>query len=82
MRNLNGKNKSAQASLEITVAFICILLLLWGCFKAFLWFNMRLAQRQERYEATRFIAGSVGSFLGSVEVDADKRPLDIFGPVE
>lgn len=82
MYRLGRNKKLGQASLEITIAFICIFLLLWGCFKVFLWFNMRLAQRQERYEFTRVLAGSLGSYVGSIEVDAPKKPLDIFGPVD
>lgn len=41
----------------MTVAMIGTLLLLFGCFKVFLWVNTRLIQRQRAYEATRASGG-------------------------
>ena len=42
-----------QASLEMTVALIGALILLFGSLKVFLWINQRIIQRQVSYEATR-----------------------------
>ena len=48
-----------QASLEMTVALMGTLLLLFGSVKVFVWMTQRLVARQQSYEATRVEAGSV-----------------------
>ena len=54
----------AQASLEVTVALIGALLLLFGSLKIFLWINDRLVRRQQAYESTRAAAGrSTGAVM-------------------
>lgn len=71
---------AAQASLEISFAMICALLVLFGSFRIFLWVNEQMANREEDYENQRVLAGSVGSFFTSIEVDESRYPkLDIFG---
>ena len=50
-------NSEGQASLEMTVAFIAVLLLLLGSFKVFLWVNGRIIERQINYEKTRGTGG-------------------------
>ena len=49
--------RCGQASLEMTVAYILGVLLLFGCLKVFLWINERVVSRQTRYEAGRLEAG-------------------------
>ena len=58
-----------QASLEMTVALIGMLLLLLGSLKVFVWMNERLVARQRSYENTRVSGGRW------VE---PSKPLDIF----
>lgn len=48
----------AQASLEMTVALIGMILLLFGSLKLFLWLNERLVTRHQNYEATRVSGGA------------------------
>lgn len=50
-------SSKAQASLEMTVALMGTLLLLFGSVKVFLWMVERLVARQQSYEATRVAAG-------------------------
>ena len=67
MRNaeLSRINRWGQASLEVTVALIGALLLLFGSLKIFLWLNDRLVRRQQAYESTRAAAGrSTGAVMG------------------
>ena len=76
---LSQKGRSAQrgqASLEMTVAMIGALILLFGSFKVFLWINERIIGRQMSYEATRQAAGTHGS-PGIAWVEPQKR-LNIF----
>ena len=47
-----------QASLEMTLALVGALLLLFGSLKVFLWLNSRFVARQQAYEASRVAAGS------------------------
>ena len=56
--HLGSELGRGQASLEMTVAFIGVLLLLFGSLKVFLWVNERIVQRQKSYEATRVSGGS------------------------
>ena len=48
-----AKLNRGQSSLEMTVALISALLLLFGSFKVFLWIYQRIVQRQLSYEQTR-----------------------------
>ena len=50
-------HRLAQASLEMTVAMIGAILLLFGSLKLFLWLNERLVTRHQHYEATRVSGG-------------------------
>lgn len=47
-----------QASLELTVALILVMLLLVGSIKVFVWLNERMVMRQLDFERTRVAAGS------------------------
>lgn len=49
--------RRGQASLEMTVALMGTLLLLFGSVKVFLWMVERLVVRQQSYETTRVAAG-------------------------
>ena len=72
--------KKAQATIEVTLAFICFFLLLFGTLKIFIWMNERMVRRQQDYEATRVEAGSIGDGDPGVYVDESDYPrLDIFG---
>jgi len=66
-----------QASLEMTVALIGALLLLFGSLKVFLWIAERLIERQASYEATRQPAGSSAG-PGVVRWVEPSKPLRIF----
>ncbi|MDD5004884.1 MAG: hypothetical protein PHS93_00030 [Candidatus Omnitrophica bacterium] len=74
------KSKRAQATLEITLAFICLTVLLSGAIYMFIWFTERLAHRQEDYESTRVAAGSIAAGNEGVYINESNYPkLDIFG---
>ena len=53
-----SKSSKGQASLEMTVALLGVMLLLIGSLKLFLWINDGLVERQRSYEATRQAAGN------------------------
>ena len=55
------KRTKAQVSLELSIALIGILILLFGAFNVFMWVNKRMVQRQKDYESSRVSAGSAGS---------------------
>ena len=69
-------SRRGQASLEMTLALIGALLLLFGSLKVFLWVNERMVSRQLSYEATRTAAGNHAS-PGTAWVEPQKR-LNIF----
>ncbi|MCX5704002.1 MAG: hypothetical protein NT066_05905 [Candidatus Omnitrophica bacterium] len=49
---LRGKIRAkAQASLEMAIAIVSVLLLLLGCLRVFFWVNQRFVLRQEAYES-------------------------------
>ena len=84
--NLRGKNlrksafKKAQASIEVTLAFICFMILLFGSVKIFIWLNERMVLRQEDFEASRVEAGNIGVGDPGVYINESNYPkLDIFG---
>ena len=68
---------AGQASLEMTLAWIGVLLLLFGSFKVFLWVNKRMIARQQAYESSRVAAGS-STKAGAVEWDEPSEKLAIF----
>lgn len=69
--------QTAQATLEITLALISVLLLLLGSLKLFLWVNQRLVQRHQDYENSRV---SAGTSFSETQVDETAYPeLNIFG---
>lgn len=80
MKNLKNR---AQVSLEVTVAFICIMVLLFASVRIFVWMNQRMVQRQKDYEDTRIAAGSIEAGESGVYVDysdEEKYPkMDILG---
>ena len=47
-----------QATLELTVALIIVMLLLVGAVKTFVWLNERMVMRQQDFESSRVAAGS------------------------
>lgn len=50
--------RDGQATLELTVALILIVILLMAGVKVFLWLNEGLVLRQVSYDNTRVVAGS------------------------
>jgi len=79
-----ASKRRAQASIEVTLAFICIFILLFGSIKIFIWFTERIVRRQEDYEQTRVLAGSLskGQTLeqaGANLNESNYPKLDIFG---
>jgi len=83
MVRLNSyRYKKAQATLEMTLALMIVLILFFGTIKIFVWFASRIVQRQEDYEeiSERVAAGSIQKDESGVYVDeSDYPPLDIFG---
>ena len=69
-------SRRAQASLELTLAMIGALLLLFGSLKVFLWLNERIIARQIAYERSRVQAGTDASV---VQWNEAAKPLRIFG---
>ncbi len=49
---------SGQATLELSVALIVVMILLVAIVRTFVWFNEKLVKRQAGYESTRVAAGS------------------------
>ena len=54
-----GLRKRGQASLEMTMAILGLLLLVLASVKVFWWLSVRLISRQKYYECTRGLAGRV-----------------------
>jgi hypothetical protein len=50
--------RSGQATLELTVALIFVMIFLVGAIRIFLWLNESIVNRQVDYEATRATAAS------------------------
>lgn len=50
---LGEKNRFAQTSIELTLAILCVLILLIGISRLFVWLNQSLVERQEAYENIR-----------------------------
>jgi len=64
------KSKRAQATIELTAAWIVLLILLIGATGLFLWFNATMVNRQRQYERTRLYAGKL-----YCDADAETQPL-------
>ena len=65
-----------EASMEMTLALIGALLLLFGSVKIFLWLNERAVVRQQNYEATRLQAASGAN--PQVQWQEPSEKLEIF----
>ncbi len=52
------KNKKGQSSLEITLIFIIIVLLIGGITKIWIWSNNQIVERQLSYNSQRVTAGT------------------------
>ncbi len=73
------RRRSGQASLEMTVAMLCLMTLLFGSVKVFLWLVERVATRQVDYSNTRVEAGSCDDPCAGIWNDkASKLKLKIF----
>jgi len=53
-----NKHLRAQVSLELVMALTCVLILVLGTVRVFVWLNQRLVFRQEAYENSRAQASS------------------------
>lgn len=76
---VTGHSSRAQASMEMTVAMICAMLLMLGCFKMWMWMNQRLIARQQAYDASRVAAGSDINPGGWTDT-ASSVPLNLVSP--
>ena len=57
MENKILKNKG-QSTLELSLVFVLMVLLVGGIVKIWLWSNKQIVERQLRYNATRVAAGT------------------------
>ena len=64
-----------QASIEMALAFVGTLLLLFGTLRVFMWMNSRILTREQDYDNTRVDAGSS---LTYVDWNESRQPLRIF----
>lgn len=76
MAAIQLRSQRGQASLEMTLALIGALLLLFGSVKVFVWLNSRFVERQQAYEASRVAAGSTQAGMTWNE---PSQKLAIFG---
>lgn len=65
----------AQVSLEMSVAVMCFIVLLFGILQVFSWLNSSLVSRQVNYESTRYSATSSYSYQAPPQTER----LNIFG---
>ena len=62
IKRADGRRRiKAQSSLEIVVALIPVLVILFCVVNLFFWLNHRLAYRQHKYEESRIASGSTGA---------------------
>ena len=71
--------RRGQASLEMTLAMIGALLLLFGSLQVFVWVNGRLIVRQRNYEQTRQQAAESQTL---VQWDEPSGSLSVFGETQ
>lgn len=68
-----------QASLEMTIALVGALILLFGSLKVLLWSVERVTARQQAYEQSRVAAGSTPQVgVALVGWNEPSEPLQIF----
>jgi hypothetical protein len=72
--------EKAQASLEMAITIIAVLIFFLGCIRLFFWVNERLVLRQERYEATRASASEATSVAGAVVSESGLPKVKLVGP--
>ena len=75
MVNLRTRRSRAQASLEMALALMGALLLLFGSLKVWVWASRRMVQRQQAYEQSRVDAGRQ---TGKVAWNEPSEKLAIF----
>lgn len=65
------KLQKAQATLELAVGLLMVMLLIVATVKIFVWLNESMVKRQWRYEDTRDEAGSVEGAvdMGALHID-------------
>jgi len=68
--NLQGKEKKAQASLEMSVAIAGVVVFFVAVINLFFWLNERLVLRQERYDGSRTTENQINenSLNGSLDL--------------
>ena len=70
-----------QASLEMTLAMIGVLLLLAACINVFVWLNGRIVARQQAYESSRQAAAdkdSTAPVLWNEPANDSSKNLKVF----
>jgi len=72
-----GRHHKAQASLELSIALIGVLIILFGAFNIFMWVNKRIVNRQRDYESKRVTAGSTHSSSEVGVSDINRGNLNI-----
>ena len=60
-----NRNRTAQASLEMTISLIGVFIILFGTLNVFLWMNKQMVQRQEYYEHSPIDVRVNGTAYGS-----------------
>ena len=73
IKRADGRRRiKAQSSLEIVVALIPVLIILFCVVNLFFWLNHRLAYRQHKYEESRIVSGTSDDKGRSNAVFADE----------
>ncbi len=75
---IQNSRRAAQASLELTLAMMGAILLLFGSLKVFLWVNERIISRQREYECRRLEAGGGTRPANETCIARTTGPLRIF----
>ncbi|MFC1708480.1 hypothetical protein ACFL2J_00270 [Candidatus Omnitrophota bacterium] len=74
------RKAKAQASLETTLALICVMILLVAVLKLFFWLTESMIVRQKDFESSRVSAGSIpAGGTGAYIDESDYLQLDILG---
>lgn len=70
------RSKKAQATLELALTFIVLILFLLGTLKTMLWFGNNLGRRAQYYRATR--PQVITSPPGTSIIDYEQSKLSLF----
>lgn len=73
------RNRRAQATIEVAIAFVTLIMLLFGILNVWFNFNQNLVNRQPPYDATRVEAGSSNPGVWPVSSQTPLTEEDVFG---